>query len=117
MRNRIAVLFVTLALAMSSFAAPSPKVATAKKHAGFKVLSVLVAPVVHPKRTVKQILGSVLFATEPAVDVAHLAFAGLDSAFAANIKPYEPIHYLALGAGRLDSGFEKGELFFFGSHN
>lgn len=115
MRKLVILLTLTL-FALPCFAKPQiPK--EAKKHAGFKVLQVVTAPVVHPKRTVKQILGSVLFATEPAVDVAHLSFNALDAAFTANIKPYEPIHYLALGSAKLDAGWEKAELFFFGSSN
>lgn len=110
-------LAVVLLLASLSFASPSPKLAQAKKHAGFKVLNVLAAPVVHPKRTVKQVLGSVLFATEPVVDALHLSFVGIDSAFSANVKPFDPIHYLAIGAAKADSGWEKAEQFFFGSSN
>jgi len=115
MRKYVAVLFLVLSFSFSSFAAPIPQ--SAKKHSSFKMAKVLVAPVVHPKRTVKQILGSLLFASEPAVDVAHISFNAFDAAFASNIKPYEPIHYLAIGAGKLDAGWEKAELFFFGSSN
>ena len=111
-------LAVVLLLVSVSFAAPAKSPKAVDHHAGVKIAHVLAAPFVHPKRTSKQILGSVLFASEPVVDVAHVTFSALDSALLSEkFKPYDPIHYLARGAFHLDNGWEKAEDYFFGWHN
>jgi hypothetical protein len=113
--------FITIGLAVAGVASAAPKhvgltPAPAKKHAVVKMLSVAAAPVVHPKRSIKQLAGAVLFAVEPVVDVASLGLQALDKAAGTELK-HNPFEYLALGAEKADAGIEKAEDFFFGSHN
>ena len=103
----VCVLFCGLGFAGRAEAAPKlAKVATAA----------VTAPVVHPKRTLKQIAGSVLFAAEPAVDVAAMGLQGLDIAASAELK-HNPFHYGFLAARKADASVEKAEDFLFGMHN
>lgn len=87
------------------------------KHAVPKLFRVAVAPVVHPKRTVKQIAGSILFTAESGVDVAHFTLDALNKVVADEFKPYEPLTYLDKGAAKLDTGLENTEDRLFGFHN
>jgi hypothetical protein len=93
-------------------------------HALPKFLTVAAAPVIHPKRTVKQIAGSVLFATEEVVDVAHLGLDSLDKAFEALDKNneyfgalYKVVDRADDLAAKVDSGLESAEFYFFGNSN
>ena len=105
-------------------AAALPGSAQVSQHALAKVASVAVAPVVHPKRTVKEIAGSVVFAGEEVVDVVHLGLDGLDKSFSA-LDPnnqyfgllYQVIDKADGLAAKADSGLESAEQYFFGSSN
>lgn len=91
-------------------------------HALAKTAHVIAAPVAHPKRTLKQIAGSVVFAAESGVDVAHVCLTALDNGTAAgNGEYFGPVH-LAFHAGNViaakaDTYLESAELLLFGSNN
>lgn len=119
------VLIIALFLSCSAYAqAPAP--APTQTHAIVKVAAVVVSPVVHPKRTLKQILGSVLFATENVVDVAHAGLGVADKVFdtvsiGGNIPILNEIYaVVSVGdkdTGKLDVWLERQEDFLFGMHN
>jgi hypothetical protein len=111
MRKQIAVLALFL---VGAGAAPAN--AGVKTHALGKVAAAVAAPVVHPKRTLKQTLGVIVFATESVVDVAHAGTTALSAAAAKELK-VNPFEYVDKFVGYADSGLEKAELFLFGSSN
>lgn len=96
------------------------------KHAIVRAAQVATAPVVHPKRTLKQTLGSILFVVENGVDVTHAILAGADKAFdAISIQGQIPVLDAIYGfvsvankdTGKLDAWLERQEDKLFGSHN
>jgi hypothetical protein len=121
----IAVLF-SLAFAFGTLAqAPAAK-PPLKSHALAKVASVAVAPVVHPKRTLKQTLGVVVFAVENVVDGARLGLETADKAFDAisiqgKIPVLDEIYAVvsvgAKDAAKLDVWLERQEKGLFGTSN
>lgn len=101
-----------------------------KKHALAKVFRVSVKPftatVGHPKRTLKQVAGSLLFATETGVDGVRLVLEGADKAFdAISIQGKVPVldqiyGFVSIGAkdaAKLDAWLERQEQSLFGTHN
>ena len=121
MRKTIAIVGLVLGflLAQSAYA-DGFKPAPAKKHATVKLLKgaalVVSSPVVHPKRSLKQVLGSVLFAVEPVVDVSSVALQALDKGASLELR-HSPFEYPAKAFIKLDSGIERAEDFLFGNHN
>ena len=111
MRKLIAVLALFLA-----GLAPAPAHAGVASHALAKVAKVAAAPVVHPKRSLKQVLGSVVFVVETGNDVVLGGLTGLDKAASMELK-YNPFHYAAVVDGKIDVGIEKAEMYLFGSSN
>jgi hypothetical protein len=114
MKKLIFLLFVVLSLLLT--VPVSPASAAVKNHALAKVAKVVSAPVVHPVRSVKQVIGSVVFAVEAGNDVLLGALNGADKAASVEFK-YNPFHYAALLDDKIDKGLEAGELYFFGSSN
>lgn len=105
---------------------PAPPKPPLKSHALAKVASVAVAPVVHPKRTLKQTLGAVLFGVENVVDVAHSGLAvadkALDAVTAGGVIPALNLVYVVVeqadkDSGKLDLWLERQEQGLFGTHN
>lgn len=97
-----------------------------KQHAAISLASVISAPIVHPKRTAKQVLGSALFAVENGVDVVHGGLVLADRAFdvlsiGGKIPALDIIYAgVSVGAtdtGKLDTWIERQEGFLFGYHN
>lgn len=118
MRILFSVLFA-MSLCVSVEAKP-------KQHAAISVASVISAPIVHPKRTARQILGSAMFAVENGVDVVHGGLVLADKAFnvlsAGGKIPALDVIYagVSVGAadtGKLDTWIERQEDFLFGYHN
>ena len=93
---------------------------SASDHAVVKVAQVVSAPVVHPKRTLKQIAGSILFGIEPVADIAHASFDALDKV-SSDEKYFGAVHLVFhagdVVAAKADSGLEGAEQYFFGSSN
>ena len=118
MKRLVTLVTLVTALSLAGFAQTAPP--PAKSHALVKVARIAVAPVVHPKRSIKQVLGSVVFVTESAVDIVHGGFAGLDQA-SANEAYFGPLHLFFVGAdkvsGKADQYLESAEQHFFGSSN
>ena len=72
------------------------------------------APVVHPKRTFKQVVGGVVFAVEAGNDVVYLGLTALDKGASMELK-HNPFHYAAVVDGKIDAGLEYSEQYFLGS--
>lgn len=113
-------LFLYLPLLALAFVGQSE----AQSHALAKVANIAAAPVVHPKRTLKQIAGSVVFGVENVVDVVHLGLDGLDKSFATldQNNQYFGVLYMTIDklddlSAKADSGLESAELYLFGSSN
>jgi len=111
MRKLIMTAMAVVALSLGCTVADA-----APKHALVKVAKALAAPVTAPKRTLKQVLGSVVFAVETGNDVLLGGLTGLDKAASTELK-YNPFHYAAVLDGKVDVGIEKAETYLFGSSN
>ncbi len=109
MRKHIAVLALFLALAGAA-----PASAGVARHALAKVAKAVAAPVVHSKRSLKQVLGGVVFAVEAGNDVVLAGLTGLDKGAAMELK-FNPFHYAAVVDGKVDAGLEYVEQYFLGS--
>lgn len=117
-------LFLVTLVTMFTFVTNSQ--AAVSKHALGKVAKAAVAAPVHPKRTVKQVIGSVVFAGEAVIDVAHVSFVALDALTGSDLdadaqRIFFPVHAV-FHAGdvvfaKADSGLEAAESFFFGTSN
>ena len=107
---------LTALLALFLAVAATPANAGVKGHALAKVAQAVSAPVAKPKRTLKEVLGSVVFATESVVDVVHVGTSALSKAAATELK-HNPFEYVDEYVGKADAGLEKAELFLFGSSN
>lgn len=115
MKKYLAVLFLALAVlsvSVEAQTAPKPK----PKHALAKIAQVAVAPVVHPKRSIKAIFGSVLFGVEAGNDVVLAVSTEADKAFdAISVNGAIPVLsevYAVVGqvqkdSGKLDTHLEK----------
>ena len=87
---------------------------------------VATAPVVHPVRSLKDVIGGALFAVETPVDVAHYCFEGLDALTGDGLDPAAQRMFIVIHApfyvgdkvtGKIDSGLEGAQRFFFGTNN
>jgi hypothetical protein len=94
--------------------------ANVKKHALAKAA---LAPVKGVQKLVtsapkaaKVTLGSVVFAVEAGNDVVYLGLTALDKAASMELK-HNPFHYAAVVDGKVDSGLEYAEQYFFGAVN
>jgi hypothetical protein len=123
----VTTLFCILGIACSLHAQtkqPVPPIKAVRQHAAISVLTVAVAPVVHPKRTLKEIFGSVLFGVETGVDGVHAVTSVANNIFV-NIPPTIPVLDIAgsivktvdVDSGKLDVWLERQEDFLFGMHN
>jgi len=106
---------IIAALAVVAISLGCTVASAAPKHALGKVASVVAAPVTHPKRTLKQVVGSVVFAVEAGNDVVLAGLTALDKGSAMELK-YNPFHYLAVADGKIDAGLEYVEQYFLGSN-
>ena len=113
MRKLIMTAMVVVALSLGCTVANA---APSGKHALVKVAKALAAPVTAPKRTLKQVLGSVVFAVETGNDVVLGGLTGLDKAASTELK-YNPFHYAAVLDSKVDVAIEKAETYLFGSSN
>lgn len=111
MRKLIAILALFLVVAL----APSAH-AGVKKHALAKIASAVVAPVVHPKRTIKETLGVVVAGAEAVVDVVHVGTTALSVAAESELK-HNPFKVIDRYVGNTDAYLENVEAALFGSSN
>lgn len=103
-----------LAIIMLSLVASAN--AKVSKHALAKVAVAPVAVAKKSPKALKVTLGSALFAVEAGVDVVHLATEGLDKGGSVELK-HNPFHAVNVVVGKVDSGLEKAETYFFGVQN
>jgi hypothetical protein len=117
---------VLLFASLSAVAQPAKSKSSIKKHALAKVAYVVTAPVAHPLKSLKATFGTIVFATENVVDVAHLGLAAADRAFdALSIQGKVPVLDSIYGfvsaantdSGKLDTWLEKQEMYLFGTSN
>ena len=103
-----------------------PTAQAAPQHALVKGLTVAVAPVTHPRRTLKVVLGSVLFGVEVGVDAARGVATVADKAFdAVSVEGRVPaldmvavaLDVAVKDTAKLDGWLERQEDYLFGSHN
>jgi len=110
-------LVLIAALAFTGAAnATGVKAKAPRKHALPRAAKAVAAAVSSPKRPLKVVLGSILFAVETGNDVVLGGLEGLDKAASMELK-YNPFHYIYYVDDKIDVGLEAGETFFFGSHN
>jgi hypothetical protein len=88
-----------------------------QNHAVPKLFRAVTYPVRHPISSGKKVLGSVLFTAESGVDVIRAVSETADKAFSTEFKPYDPLHYFAVGSAKVDDGLEHAEDVLFGFHN
>jgi hypothetical protein len=121
------VLALTLGITVSAMA-QAPVAKKPQKHATVSVLTVAVAPVVHPVRTFKQVIGGVLFAGETGVDVVHALTSILDNGTVAPTTApvaedriiailHVPFHAVNTVVGKADTYTESAEQYLFGTSN
>lgn len=107
------ILVALVAMAVPAEAQKKPIGGTpVHKHAMARILSVAA---VSPKLTVvalKDTLGGILFTVEAGVDVVHAGTTALSTAAGAELKK-NPFEYVDKGVAYVDTGLEKGYLFFF----
>lgn len=116
------LLFWGFCVGVSAQVAPAPK----PTHALVTVAKIVTAPVAHPKRTLKDLFGSVLFATETGVDVVHGGLSLADKVFdvvsvqgklPALDAVYGVVSIADTDTGKLDLWLERQEQFLFGRSN
>ena len=112
----VAVLLGGLLVAHVALGASTPKHALAKAVKALVVTAPKAAPSV-AKRSLKDTIGSIAFATESVVDVVHYTTDALDKGVAAEGFKQNPFHYVNIVVGDADTGLEKAEQFFFGTSN
>lgn len=86
------------------------------KHALVKVALASRAVVTAAPKAAKVTIGSVVFAVEAGNDVVLLGLTALDKAASMELKK-NPFHYAAVVDGKIDSGLEYAEEYFFGVQN
>lgn len=125
MKAVLVVLFL-FCMAVVPLRAQAPQGAKPRTHALVMVAKVAATPVRKPVTTLKKTLGTVLFAVESGVDVAHTGLTLADKAFdaigmAGKVPVLDAVYAVvgvaATDSGKLDHWLEKQETYLFGTHN
>ncbi len=110
----VSFLLLALVLSIPSFAqSPKAPVKTGMQH--HALVRVARVVVLSPKTVavgLKDTLGGILFTAEAGVDVVHAGTTALNKAARMELKK-NPFAYVDKGVGYVDTGLEKGYLFFF----